>query len=385
MATEKIEFTTHTWGDWKRRTDSKRLRFGLIMTGGTIVSVPNEKGALAPAEHPEQLLKFAPHLLDEADFEIIPLMNLDSSNMRTVEWRRIASGVARRYNNYDGFLVTHGTDTMAYSATALRFALGEEIYNPVVFTGSQLPINQSRTDAISNLEDATATLIKARREQVSDVFIVADREVHRAVRSIKASEVRFDFISSPVTGPAGFSTASGISWAKPHDLDHVKPPRRGLELSPRFTQNRSGKFIGLWEEPEFRSGIITIKLEPNTGSETLRDLLLVDNPPYKAVVFTTHGAGNPPDWSLDVVAKLAQRRIPVIITPPESGMGTAIIYETARAAVELGAIQTGDMTPSASQVKLSWLLHRSPQDKVFEYIQKHLPRNLFGEVTASRR
>lgn len=382
MAIEKIEFTTQTWGDWNRRTESRRLRFALIMTGGTIVSVPNKKGALEPAEHPEQLLEYAPHLLDDADFEIIKLMNKDSSNMDIHDWRTISSAVITRYNNYDGFLITHGTDTMAYSASAVRFALGKEIYNPVVFTGSQLPINQPRTDAISNLEDAVATLIKARRERTKDVFVVANREIHRAVRSIKVSEMRFDFIGSPVTGPFGFSTAAGINFIRFWDLARINPPEEHYPLPLGWKHNEeTGQETSSVHLPKFNDGIVTIKLEPTTGASVLSQLLLVDRPPYKAIVLVTHGAGNPPDWSLDLVSKLAERKIPVIITPPESGMGTAIIYETARMAKELGAIHTGDMTPAAAQVKLSWLLSRSPKTKVFEYVARNLAKNYFGEVT----
>lgn len=386
---ERIEFTTTTWGDWKQRTKTRRLRFALIMTGGTIVMVPNEKGIRVPAQNPEQLIKFATHLEDSADIEIIPLMNKDSSNMTNVDWTTIAESIIERYHHYDGFLVTHGTDTLAYSASAVRFALGKRLYNPVVFTASQSPIIKDGTDAITNLEDSIRVLIELRRRQLAQVVVVADRQIHNAVRVLKADEVKYDFLRSPVTGPLGYTTSAGIQWNRIKDLIHVRPgsdhsylPFQGLRRGRWGTSEDKEYMHKIPETTRFTSGILSIRLEPNMGNEILEDMLLRTNTPSRAIIMNTHGAGNPPDWSLNTIKKLLRLGIPVLISPPESGMSTAVVYETAEAAKDMGAIQTGDMVPPTISTKLSWLLanNRSRLGDL-KFLAREIPKNYFGEIT----
>lgn len=390
---ERIEFTTETWGDWKQRTEARRLRFALIMTGGTIVMVPNKKGILIPAENPQQLIRFATHLQDYADIEIIPLMNKDSSNMENNDWTTIAESVIARYHQYDGFLITHGTDTLAYTASAMRFALGKRLYNPVVFTAAQSPIIKDATDAVINLEDSVRILEELRRRQTKGVVVVAGRQIHNTVRVLKSDEVKYDFLRSPVTGPVGYTTAQGIHWERTKDLSFVRPgtDRSYLPFQRLRKRLRSGRWetnpnteymLKIPETSRFASGILSIRLEPNLGREALEDILLRPNKPFKAIILNTHGAGNPPDWSLDVIQKLLEQQIPVLITPPESGMGTAVVYATAAAAKEMGAIQTGDMVPPVISTKLSWLLaHNKSGLTDLDFLAREIPRNYFGEIT----
>lgn len=357
-----------TWGDWIKRTTSKRYKIALLMTGGTIVSVPNIHGALEPTKNPEELLKFAPHLLEKADLDIIPLMNKDSSNMTVDDWKEIILAVIKHYNNYDGFLITHGTDTIAYSASAVRFGLGDELYNPVVFTGSQLPINVDRTDAVHNIEDAMATLIYARENQLKEVFIVIGREVHRGVRAVKLSENAFRFIDSPATGPIGISTAMGIEF-RSGSIFIVEPGSTNQPLP------------SLKSDIAFDNRILTVRLQPNSGVEMLEKLLEPrTNYPFSAVVMVSLGTGNPPQWSLPVIKSLTEQNVPVIIAPPETGMSTKIIYESARQAAEYGAIQTGDMVPPAATVKLSLLLAKLKNGSIQE-LKKLFVTNFCGEVS----
>lgn len=363
-----VGFPLKTWGDWSKRTQAKRFKFALLMTGGTIVSVPNQHGALEPAKNPKELLKFAPHLLEKADLDIIPIMNKDSSNMTVEDWREIVVAIIKYYNNYDGFLMTHGTDTIAYSASAVRFGLGDSLYNPIVFTGSQLPIDVDRTDAVHNIEDAMATLIYARQNQLKEVFIVAGREAHRGVRAVKLSENAFRFIDSPATGPIGISTATGIEFR----------PSSTFTVQPGSTQQ---PLPLLKREVEFNNRILTVRLQPNSGVDMLEKLLEQrTNFPFSAVVMVSLGTGNPPQWSLPVIKSLIKRNIPVVIAPPETGMSTKIIYESARQAAELGAIQTGDMVPPAATVKLSYLL-ANKKNVNMEELKKLFVRNYCGEVS----
>lgn len=366
--TANSKLNLKTWGDWVKRTNSKKYKFALLMTGGTIVSVPNLHGALEPAKNPQELLKFAPHLLEKADLDIIPIINKDSSNMTVEDWKEIVLGIIEHYNDYDGFLITHGTDTIAYSASAVRFGLGDELYNPIVFTGSQLPINIDRTDAVHNIEDAIATLLYARQNQLKEVLVVAGREVHRGVRAVKLSENAFRFIDSPAIGPIGVSTATGIEFR----------PGSTLTVQPGPT-NQSLPLLK--KQISFNDKILTVRLQPNSGVEMLEKLLEQRTDfPFSAVVMVSLGTGNPPQWSLPVIKSLIQRNVPVVIAPAETGMSTKIVYESARQAAEFGAIQTGDMVPPAATVKLSFLLEKLKNVGLKE-LKKLFITNFCGEVS----
>lgn len=368
MTDKHAGLSLKTWGDWIKRTQAKKFRFALLMTGGTIVSVPNPHGALEPAKNPQELLKFAPHLLEKADLDIIPVMNKDSSNMTVEDWKEIVLAVIKRYNEYDGFLVTHGTDTIAYSSSAVAFVLGDELYHPVVFTGSQLPINVERTDAVHNLDDAMNTLVYARKNQLKEVLIVVGREVHRAVRAVKISETGFRFVDSPVTGAIGISAAPEIEF-HPGTTLKVQPGRASQQLPLHK------------KEVTFNNRILTLRLQPNSGVQMLEQLLgKREHFPFSAVVMISLGAGNPPQWSLPLIKSLIKKNIPVVIAPPETGMSTKIIYESARQAAELGAIQTGDMVPPAATVKLSYLL-ANPKVKGLQKLREVFVRNYCGEVS----
>lgn len=368
MAVKRGELSLQTWGDWLKRTQVKRFRFALLMTGGTIVMVPNPHGALEPAKNPKELLRFAPHLLEKADLDIIPLMNKDSSDMTVDNWREISLAIIKHYNNYDGFLVTHGTDTIAYSASAVRFALGNGLYNPIVFTGSQLPINVERTDAVHNIEDAMATLIYARQNQLKEVLIVAGREVHRGVRAVKISENAFRFIDSPATGLIGNSTATSVEFH----------PSNTLKVQPGSTKQLLPL---IKKEIAFNNQILTVRLQPTSGVDMLEQLFEQwISFSFSAVVMISLGTGNPPSWSLPLIKNLIKRNLPVVIAPPETGMSTKIIYESARQAAELGAIQTGDMVPPAATVKLSYLLANLKNVSMKE-LKKLFVKNYYEELS----
>ncbi len=272
-----------------------KFRFALLMTGGTIVMVPNEHGALEPAKNPGDLIKYARHVGDKADIEIYSVMNKDSSNMVSSDWITIAQAIAEKQDLYDGFIVTHGTDTIAYSATAIRFALGDYFYKPVVFTGSQLPIHASRTDAVTNLEDSVATLVEARRKGINEIMIVAGRQIHRGTRSVKVSESRFEFIASPGFGPLGVSTAAGIEFTHP-EIHYLNS-----DYSERSNQGKEQPI----SKELFDDSIISIRIQPNTSVETLDTTLLDAVPvPYSAVILSSLGAGNPPDRILPLIKHL---------------------------------------------------------------------------------
>ena len=127
----------------------------LLATGGTIASRPTAQGGLAPAITPQELLQFVPELAELCQIETIQLYHLDSTNIGPQQWLGMAQALRQHYDAYDGFVITHGTDTMAYTASALSYML-RNIPIPVVFTGSQLPFVHPLTDATDNIRCAVA-------------------------------------------------------------------------------------------------------------------------------------------------------------------------------------------------------------------------------------
>jgi L-asparaginase len=305
-----------TWTDWNSRTQAKRLRIAIGMTGGTIVSVPNKKGALEPAKDPTQLIERVPHLVDGADIKLFPLMNEDSTELEPDNWVKMAQFVAEQQDNFDGILFTHGTDTIAWSASAVQFMLGRQTRIPVVFTGAQLPITEARTDAVINLEDSIATLIAARKRRVNEVMIVADRQVFRGVRSLKISESDFTFVDSPAFPALAKSTANGIEFNTRIDTSTTPRPSTYIYQEPL---PKAEPTIDLERD------ILAIDLMPHYTESFLRKLL-VGKGFIKGVVFGSFGAGNTPKRILPVISDLSREGVPVLVTPQRTGFDTAVVY-----------------------------------------------------------
>ena len=166
-------------------------RIHLVHTGGTL-GMSTEDGALQPGPYLAGLLEDVPELRRLAEVDVDILMNLDSSSMAPVDWDRIAAHVHARMGAYDGFVVIHGTDTMAYTASALSFAL-RGLRKPVVCTGSQRPLRAIPTDARSNLVSA----VDLATRDVPEVTILVGRSLLRGNRARKASSERYDAFESP--------------------------------------------------------------------------------------------------------------------------------------------------------------------------------------------
>lgn len=173
-------------------------RLLLISTGGTIASVPGEQG-LAPGLDAEDILSAVPGIRDLCTIECMTLFNLDSSNIQPEEWRTIAVEVFYKMESYDGIVILHGTDTMAYSASILSFML-RNLHKPVVFTGSQLPIGQQGTDGIENLTDAVIFAL----EGMAGVYIVFNGKIIQGCRAVKVCTMSFDAFESINAPYVGF-------------------------------------------------------------------------------------------------------------------------------------------------------------------------------------
>lgn len=337
-------------GDWyeqmvipsQRKRRTKPL-ICVINTGGTIGMVEIE-GKMVPPESGKHFMKIYPNIREIADIELISPMIKDSANMFHKDWKKIAQAIYdRRNDGYKGFVVAHGTDTMAYSASAVAFALGPGLDLPVVFTGSQAPHNVAHGDAHANL--ARACMVAT--QQIPEVVIVYSDQVLRAVRSEKKDDYRFEGFHSPAYRPIA-TIAERIEldaeWRKEHEArEAVKPP---FKLKNEFDLN----VLQIVQYPGIRPDLFEEIVFDRNGKRRV-----------SAVVIQSLGLGNLPNLDkysfLDFIENLTDYRIPVIVTSkypiqPEF----AKKYVPASGTLEKGAISAGNMTGSAAFTKLSWLL-----------------------------
>lgn len=293
------------------------------------------------------------------EYEIVDLEPLlDSSEVRPADWVRIAHEIRERYDAYEGFVVLHGTDTMAYTASALGFML-ENLEKTVILTGSQIPLCRPRNDAQSNL---LASLLLAALYRVPEVALFFDSQLYRGCRCVKVKCDRFDAFDSPNLPPLA---VAGTRLQINRDLirwpDQVTRPR--LVVHDRLNTN-----VGvLW-------------LFPGITGAVVRNML---QPPLEGVVLLAFGVGNGPINDPDFVAALreASDRGVVIVDCTQCLVGSVQLddYATGTGIAKAGAISGYDMTAEAALTKLMFLLAQGhPREKLEALMQQ----DLRGELTA---
>lgn len=309
------------------------MRLLLIHTGGTLMMRGGDPAPLAPEVYKSDLLAQLPILRKIADIETRILFNLDSADMQPHHWVEIGSTIHEALPRYDGFVVVHGTDTMAYTASALAFLL-PGLDRAVVLTGSQRPLVEVRTDARANLVDAChlATL------RIPEVGIAFDSRFLRGCRAAKVDAWGMSAFGSPACPPLA---ELGLSV---RIAPHVLPPRPPSPFDPRI-------------EPH----VIAVRTFPGLEPRLLHGALGVG---VRGMVIEAFGAGNVP--------RLENSLIPVIEDAHARDVPVVIVSQTARGAVDLtryeggaeargaGAIGAGDMTPEAALTKLMITLGRVP-------------------------
>ncbi|HEY1074491.1 MAG TPA: asparaginase [Patescibacteria group bacterium] len=311
----------------------------LLSMGGTIFSIV-ENNVVRTAHYIQELMNQVPRLHDiaELDFEVV--VNLDSTNVGIDEWMLLHQRITEKYDQYDGFVVAHGTNTMAYTASALAFSLGSTLNKPVVLTGSQLPLSVYGDDAHFNLEHSVRACCLAIDQHICEVMVSFHDVVLRGCRTVKVSESNFAAFSSPAFPPLAQVTANGISFS-------------GL------VRKRQG---GIFERrsPQFSSSIICIDIVP--GLDPMLLTSLVERGEIKGIVLKSHGAGSVPDQGrgsfLPFIESMVKQDIVVIITTKFLGGNSSKMTndEPAVRALEAGAISSRDMTDVAAQIKLMYLL-----------------------------
>ena len=306
-------------------------RILLVATGGTIASAEDGNG-LTPQLTGEQLAGYVPQAAELADIDIVQPMNIDSTNMRPADWQAIGDAILAQYEDYDGFVVLHGTDTMAYTAAALSYLI-QDSPRPIVLTGSQQPMGSPFTDARINLDQSVLYATDPDSHDVAGVFggkVVAGTRARKqrtmsfnAFTSVNYPElalIRNDRIIR--TAPAGSGDARAASEPRVyHDLDER---------------------------------VFVLKLTPEVNPSVF-ELLRRD---YDAIILETFGVGGIPDTLHDAIFGWVDSGRTLVVTTqvPEEGLDLGV-YEVGRAYAEHpGILKGADMTCEALVAKTMWVL-----------------------------
>jgi L-asparaginase len=333
----------------------------LIYTGGTIGMIEDaESGMLQPFDF-NRVHEHVPELNSiNAKMEIHSFEHpIDSSDVSTGTWILIADIIEDRYNDFDGFVVLHGTDTMAYSASALSFML-ENLNKPVIFTGSQLPIGVLRTDGVENLISAIeiAADRKNGHARIQEVAVYFGSNLYRGNRTHKYNTGGFDAINS-------------LNYPPLADVGVHKVFREHRFLKP------TGK--GLVVHRGFEERIALIKVFPGIHRSVVERIL--ETPELKGVVLETYGSGNAPraDWLIKALEMVISKGIPVVnVTQCSKGFVEQGRYETSRGLQKIGVQSGGDMTTESALTKMMHLLGKGDKREVFN---NNFQRSMRGELS----
>lgn len=329
----------------------------IIHTGGTIGMASTEQGYAPKQGFMRQALRHIHELDDPAmpDYDLVeykPL--LDSSNIAVKEWAKIAKDIFRRYDKYDGFVILHGTDTMAYTASALSFML-DGLTKPVILTGSQIPLGELRNDARDNLITA---MMLAGQGAIQEVVLYFRNRLYRGNRVTKVSADDFIGFESPNYPPL------------------VDAETRLTVNEPFLRKSTPG---GLTLRPFQDQKIAVLKIFPGIRFDLFENILTSD---LKGIVIEAFGAGNIPNSHGDLLALLdkAHRNGTVLVVCTQCLRGSVVLgnYESSRDLVEAGAISGYDMTVEAAVTKL---YHLFSMGYDAETVRQTMGEDLCGEIT----
>jgi len=338
-----------------------RARILIIYTGGTFGMSYDKDGVLTPFSF-EYILDQLPTLKNLAlDITAVSFETpIDSSNINPDHWQLISSVIFDQYQQHEGFVVLHGTDTMAYTASALSFML-DGLTKPVIFTGAQLPISEPRSDARENLLTALEIASASDKEApiVPEVCIYFDYELLRGNRSKKVESMQFDAFDSGNYPPLA---KAGVKID--YNFSAIRTPPKSTSLNLRAT---------------FETNIAILKLFPGISKNVVT--AVVNAVGLKALIVETYGSGNAPTlpWLIDELSNAIEKGIIVVnVSQCPGGRVVQGRYETSKKLQQIGVISGADMTTEAAVTKLMILIGEYGSSNA----KTMIGLSLAGELTA---
>jgi len=335
----------------------------LIYTGGTIGMIKDYKTNALKAFDFSQIVEKIPELqqlhctIETVSFDEI----IDSSNMNTTYYVEIVEIIEANYHKFDGFVVLTGSDTMAYTSSAISFML-ENLQKPIIFTGSQLPIGDLRTDAKENLitSIAIAGASKNGKPVISEVGLYFEYKLYRANRTTKISSIQFEAFTSL-------------------NFPHLAESGVHLEFNQHLLKKSKNKSENLIVRKNLVRDVVIIKLFPGISTLVIESILNIKN--LKGVVLETYGSGNAPNSKvfINLLKEAISKEIKIVnVTQCKSGRVVMGHYDTSLKLKEIGVINGKDITTESAVAKLMYLLSENLSKKEFK---KHFETSLRGELT----
>lgn len=315
-----------------------------------------------------------------SSIKIIKVLDKDSAAITPTDWKVLIETIIENYNNYDAFVITHGTNTMGYTSAALSFALGN-LAKPIILTGAQVSFGHSGSDAQTNLENAIRIASYA-REKLRGVMVVFGSSIITGTRAKKRTQFDYDAFKSFNTGTIGKIG------------NYIQIDSAALNKHISFLGAGATKSDELDIKDDFDMSIASLTEYPGMDSNFIKALVMYELYPIKGIILRATGAGDPNILPINKATNcsadlregfefLREKEIPIVVTTQApDGVASMDINEPGVEAVKLGAIPAHDMSMESMSVKLAWLLGRKLP---YEVIREQMVQSIRGEILIGSR